>query len=140
MTPNNGSRVTPLESIMTVVVLKYTLMIANSIRKARQQRAITQCEADYLIAMSEDSVPASSTRALIAAEGAPDFLYAALYFSTMIWQSGEAAGRDAKARTGYKFATFLLSQESSEHDPYWSANLLRDFYEAHEESTQKAVA
>ena len=125
---------------MTIVVLKYTLMIANSIRKARQQRAITQCEADYLIAMSEESYPAASTRELIAAQGAPDFLYAALYFSTMIWQSGEAAGRDMEARTGYKLANFLLSQELSEHDPYWSANLLRDLYEAHTESTRKAVA
>jgi len=125
---------------MTVVVLKYTLMIATTIRKARQQRAITQCEADYLLATSEDSYPAASTRELIGVEGAPDLLYAALYFSTMIWQSGEASGRDMEERAGYKFATFLLSQESSEHDPYWSANLLRDFYEAHEESTRKAVA
>ena len=125
---------------MTIVVLKYTLMIANSIRQARQQRAITQSEAEYLSAMSEESYPAASTRALIGAQGAPDFLYAALYFSTMIWQSGETAGRDTKASAGYKFATFLLSQESSEHDPYWSANLLREFYEAHEESTRKAVA
>ena len=125
---------------MTIVVLKYTLMIADSIRKARQQRIITQSEAEYLGAMSEDSYPAASTRELIGAQGAPDFLYAALYFSSMIWQSGEAAGRDAEARAGYKFAQFLLSQESSEHDPYWSANLLRDFYEAHEDSAQKAVA
>ena len=94
---------------MTIVVLKYTLMIANSIRKARQQRAITQCEADYLIAMSEESYPAASTRELIGAQGAPDFLYAALYFSTMIWQSGEAAGRDMEARAGYKLAYFLLA-------------------------------
>ncbi len=125
---------------MTIVVLKYTLMIANSIRKALQQRAITQREAEYLSAMSEESYPAESTRELIGAQGAPDFLYAALHFATMIWQSGEAAGRDAKASAGYKFAQFLLSQESSEHDPYWSATLLRDFYDAHEESTQKAVA
>ncbi len=125
---------------MTILVLKYTLMIANSIRKARQQRAITQSEAEYLSAMSEESYPAASTRELIGAQGAPDFLYAALYFSSMIWQSGEAAGRDAEARAGYKFAQFLLSQESSEHDPYWSTTLLRDFYEAHEESTRKAAA
>ncbi len=125
---------------MTIVVLKYTLMIANSIRKALQQRAITQCEAEYLSAMSEESYPAASTRELIGAQGAPDFLYAALHFSTMIWHSGEAAGRDTKARAGYKFAQFLLSQESSEHDPHWAATLLRDFYEAHEELTRKAVA
>ena len=125
---------------MTIVVLKYTLMIADSVRKARQQRIITQSEAEYLGAMSEDSYPAAATRELIGAQGAPDFLYAALYFSTMIWQSGEAAGRDAKARAGYKFAQFLLSQASSDHDPYWSANLLRDFYEAHEDSALKAVA
>ena len=125
---------------MTVVVLKYTLLIANSIRKARQQRVITQCEADYLIAMNEDSYPASSTRALIAAEGAPDFLYAALHFSTMIWQSGEAADNEMEASAGYKLATFLLSQESPEHDSFWAAKLLREFYDAHEELTQRAVA
>lgn len=44
---------------MTIVLLKYTLMIATSIRKARQQRAITQSEADYLCAMSQDSSAAS---------------------------------------------------------------------------------
>jgi hypothetical protein len=125
---------------MTIVVLKYTLMIANSIRQARQQRAITQSEAEYLSAMSEESYPAASTRALIGAQGVPDFLYAALYFSTMIWHSGEAAGDDKEARAGYKLARFSLSQESPEHDSFWAAKLLRDFYEAHEESTQKAVA
>ena len=90
--------------------------------------------------MSEESCPAASTRALIGAQGAPDFLYAGLHFSTLIWYSGEAAGCDTKARAGYKFAQFLLSQESSEHDPHWAATLLRDFYEAHEESNRKAVA
>jgi hypothetical protein len=125
---------------MTIVLLKYTLMIATSIRKARQQRAITQGEADYLSVMSKDSFPASSTKALIGAKGAPDFLYAALHFSTLIWQSGEAAGRDMEASAGYKLATFVLSQESPDHDSLWAAKLLRDFYEAHTELTRDAAA
>ena len=90
--------------------------------------------------MSEDSYPAASTMGLIAAQGAPDFLYAALNFSTMIWQSGEAAGNEMEASAGYRLATFLLSQESPEHDSFWAAKLLRELYEAHEQLTQKAVA
>lgn len=125
---------------MTIVVLEYTLMIANSIRKARQQRIITLSEADYLSVASKDGVPAASTRALIGAKGAPDFLYAALHFATMIWQSEDAAGHYTEARAGYKFARFLLSQESPEHDSLWAANLLRELYEAHEESSRKAAA
>jgi hypothetical protein len=62
--------------------------------------------------------------------GAPDFLYAALHFSILIWQSGEATGRDEEASAGYKFANFALSYESPDHDPLWAAKLLRDFYEA----------
>ena len=131
---------TPQESRMTIVVLKYTLMIADSIRKARQQRAITQSEAEYLGAMSEGSYPAASTRELVGAQGAPDFLYAALHFSTLIWQSGEVEGQDMEAAAGYKLATFVLSQESPDHEPLWAAKLLRDFYEAHEESNRKAAA
>jgi hypothetical protein len=125
---------------MTIVLLKYTLMIATSIRKARQQRAITQSEADYLSVMSNDSFPASSTRALIGAKGAPDFLYAALHFSTLIWQSAEATGRDEEASAGYKFANFVLSQESPDHDPLWAAKLLRDFFDAHAELTRDVAA
>ncbi len=125
---------------MTIVVLKYTLMIANTIRKARQQRAITQSEADYLVAMSKNSLPASATNVLVGEKGAPDFLYAALHFSTMIWQSSEAAGRDMEASAGYKLATFVLSQESPDHDPLWAAKLLRDFIDAHAEQTRDAAA
>jgi len=65
--------------------------------------------------------------------------HAGLHFSTMIWQSGEAADRDAEARAGYKLAQFMLSIESPSHDSYWAAKLLREFYVAHEESTQDTV-
>ena len=125
---------------MKIAVLNYTLMITSSIRKAKEHGAITQYQADYLYAMAKNSFPASSTKALINEKGAPDFLYAALYFATMIWQSGEAAGRDVKARAGYKLAQFVLSQESSAYDSYWAAKLLREFYDAHKESTQDTVA
>ena len=124
---------------MTIVVLNYTLMITDLIRKAKKRGAITQHEADYLIAMAQNSFPAASTAALVNDKGAPDFLYAALYFSTMIWQLGDAAENDVKARAGYKLAQFVLSQESPGHDSYWAAKLLREFYDAHEESTQDTV-
>ena len=84
--------------------------------------------------MVAESVPASSTEALIYAKGAPDFLYAALFFSTLIWQSGEVAGRDVDAQAGYKLAKFALHNETPEHDPYWAANLLRGLYDAHQEA------
>ncbi len=125
---------------MTIVVLKYKLMITGLIRKAKKRGAITQHEADYLFSMAQNSFPAASTTALVSNKGAPDFLYAALYFSTMIWQSGEAAENDVKARAGYKLAQFVLSQESPAHDSYWAAKLLREFYDAHKESTQGTVA
>jgi hypothetical protein len=83
--------------------------------------------------MATNSVPAASTTALISEKGAPDFLYAALHFSTMIWQSGEASELDARARAGYKLAKFVLSDQSPAHDSYWAAKLLREFYNAHEE-------
>ena len=125
---------------MKIAVLNYTLMITSSIRKAKKHGAITQHEADYIYAMVKNSYPASSTAALISEKGAPDFLYAALHFATMIWQVGDAAGRDAEARAGYKLAQYVLSQESPAHDPYWAGKLLREFYNAHEESRQDTVA
>ncbi len=121
---------------MTIVVLKYTLMMTDLIRKAKKRGAITQHEADYLISMAQNSFPAASTTAPVCDKGEPDFLYAALNFSTMIWQSGDAAENDVKARAGYKLAQFVLSQESPGHDSYWAAKLLREFYDAHEELTQ----
>ncbi len=124
---------------MTVVVLHSTLMFTGLIRKAEKCGAITRHEADYLIRMAQDSFPAVSTTALVRNKGAPDFLYAALYFSTMLWQSGEAAEDDVKAGAGYKLAQFVLSQESPAHDSYWAAKLLRELYNAHEESTQNLV-
>ena len=78
---------TPQESKMSIGVLQYNWKISATIRKARIQGAVSQQEADYLDAMATASSAASSTLALINARGAPDFLYAALYFSTSVWQS-----------------------------------------------------
>ena len=124
---------------MTIVVLDFTLMITRLIRKARNSGAIAQHEADYLTSMARNSNPAASTTALVSSKGAPDFLYAALHFSTLIWQSGDVADSDVKARAGYMLAQFVLSQESPEHDSYWAAKLLREFYDAHSKSTQHTV-
>lgn len=124
---------------MTISVLKYTREITFTIRDAKRQGAISQREADYLHRMVENSSPASSTLTLVIEKGVPDFLYAALYFSTLIWMSGEADQRDADARAGYKLAQFALRKESPEHDPYWAAKLLQELYDAHEESKQYAA-
>jgi uncharacterized protein YdbL (DUF1318 family) len=125
---------------MSIGVLKYNWMISSTIHKAKGQGVISEQEAGYLKAMAATSHSASSTLALISARGAPDFLYAALYFSTSVWQSGEAAGCDAKAKAGYRLAGFVLSQESPAHEAYWAAKLLRELYEAHEESAPGAIA
>ena len=119
---------------MAVGILQYDWKIGATIREAAKQGVISQSEDDYLRAMVAESVPASSTEALIYAKGAPDFLYAALFFSTLIWQSGEVAGRDVDAQAGYKLAKFALHNETPEHDPYWAANLLRGLYDAHQEA------
>jgi len=125
---------------MSIGVLQYNWRISATIRKARIRGAISQHEADYLNSMATASSAASSTLALANAGGTPDFLYAALYFSTLLWQSSEADGRDAEAMAGYKLAQFFLSQEAPAHEPYWAAKLLREFYDAHEESAQDAIA
>ena len=119
---------------MAVGILQYEWRIIKAIRQAEKQGAVSQSESDYLCVMAEESVQAVSTAALVNANGAPDFLYAALFFSTLIWQSGEVAGRDAEAQAGYKLATFVLGDESPEHDPYWAAMLLRGLYDAHQEA------
>ena len=124
---------------MTIVVLHFRLTISGMIRKARKCGAVTRIEADYLMQMAQDGLPAATTMALVRDKGSPDFLYAALYFSTLIWQSGESADDEAEARAGYKLAEFVLSQKAPDHDSYWAAKLLREFYEAHEKSTQDNV-
>ena len=123
---------------MTISVLKYICKITSTIRDARKQGAISQHEADYLHGMVENSSPAASTSTLVIEKGVPDFLYATLYFSTMIWMSGEAAERDADAQAGYKLAHFALRKELPAHDPYWAAKLLQELYDAHDESIQYA--
>ena len=124
---------------MVVPILKYTLMIKTSIRGALKSGAISVHEAEYLNSMARTSDATTSTMALINHEGAPDFLYAALYFSTKLWVLGEAIGRDADSSAGYKFAQFLLSQEAPEHEPCWAAKLLRDFYESHTASMAEPI-
>lgn len=119
---------------MTLGILQYNWKIDSTIRRAEKQGAISTSEHDYLCAMVEESVPASSTAALINANGMPDYLYAALFFSTLIWQSGELDGRDDEAQAGHKLATFVLHEESPAHDPYWAASLLRGLYDAHQEA------
>ena len=121
---------------MSIGLLKYSWKISGAIRTARRQGAISSQESDCLKSKVSASGAASSTAALISAQGAPDFLYAALYFSTLLWQSGEAAQCNAKAKAGFKLAQFVLSQESPEHEPYWAAKLLRELYEAHAENSQ----
>jgi len=124
---------------LTIAVLNYTLLITRLILKARRNGVISQHEADYLRSMAQNSPTAESTRELVGNKGAPDFLYAALYFSTMIWQSGDAADNDTEARAGYMLAQFVLSQESPGHEPFWATKLLREFYDDHAGSTQPAV-
>ena len=115
-------------------------MLNRLIQKASRCGVISVAEADYLRAMAQNSIPASSTRGLVGDKGAPDFQYAALHFSTMIWQAGDAAEDDAKARAGYMLAQFVLSQESPGHDIFWATKLLRDFYDTHAEATSDAAA
>lgn len=121
---------------MTNVVLHFTLRITGLIRKAMKHGSISPHEADYLMRMTQDSFASMSTNALISDKGAPDFQYAALYFSTMIWRLGEVAEIDVEAGAGYKLALFVLSRESPAHDAYWAAKVLREFYDSHEKSTQ----
>ena len=121
---------------MSIGILKYSWKISATIRTARRQGAISGQESDYLKSKVSASGAASRTAALLNAKGAPDFLYAALYFSTLLWQSGEANGEIAEAKAGYGLAQFVLSQESPVHEPCWAAKLLRELYEAHEENSQ----
>jgi hypothetical protein len=114
-------------------------MINRLILEAKKRGVITQHEADYLRSMVQNSVPAESTRALISSKGAPDFLYAALHFSTMVWWSGDAADCDVRARAGYALAQFVLSQESPGYDSFWATKLLRELYDAHAEPTRHTV-
>ena len=121
---------------MSIGLLKYSWKISGAIRTARRQGALSMQESDYLKSMVTTSGAASSTAMLINAKGSPDFLYAALYFSTLLWQAGEANGEIAEAKAGYKLAQFVLSQESPAHESYWAAKLLRELYDAHEENSQ----
>jgi hypothetical protein len=75
---------------MSVVLTKYQSKITGSIRAAQTHGAVTKREADCLCSMAINSFPAASTTALIHRDGAPDYLYASLYFATLVWQSGDA--------------------------------------------------
>ena len=92
---------------MSIGLLKYSWKISGAIRTARRQGAISGQESDFLKSRVSASGAASQTAALINAKGAPDFLYAALYFSTLLWQSGEANGEIAGAKAGYGLAQFV---------------------------------
>jgi len=125
---------------MSVVLTKYRSKITDSIRAAQLHGAVTEREADCLCSMAINSFPAASTTALIHGEGAPDYLYASLYFATLVWQSGDADRRKTQAKAGQKLARFILSQEKPAHDACWASNLLREFYDAHQESSQGTIA
>ena len=125
---------------MSIGLLKYNWKISGAIRTAKRQGALSRQESDYLRSMASASDCASSTATLINAKGSPDFLYAALYCSTLLWQSGEANGEIAEAKAGYKLAQFVLSQESPAHESYWAAKLLQELYDAHEDNDQKVSA
>ena len=125
---------------MSVVLRKYRSKITDSIRAAQLHAAVTKREADCLCSMAINSFPAASTTALIHGEGAPDYLYASLYFATLVWQSGDAEKRKTQAKAGRKLARFILSQEMPAHDACWASTLLREFYDAHQESSQGTIA
>jgi hypothetical protein len=125
---------------MPVILETYRSKITDSIRAAQWHEAITQREADCLCSMAINSFPAASTTALIQGKGAPDYLYASLYFATLVWQSGDADNRKTQAGAGQKLARFILSQEKPEHDTCWASSLLREFYDAHQESSLRTIA
>ena len=125
---------------MTIVAMKFRLMITSAIRNAKQNSAISQPEAEFLQSMAKNSLAASSTMMLLSKNGAPDFLYSALHFATMIWQTNEASGREFEAQAGYLLAQYVLKKESPAHDPCWAVKLLRELYEAHAELQPDTVA
>jgi len=125
---------------MSVVLTKYRSKITDSIRAAQLHGAVTEREADCLCSMAINSFPAASTTALIHGEGAPDYVYASLYFATLVWQSGDADNRKTQAKAGQKLARYILSQEMPAHDACWASTLLREFYDAHQESSQGTIA
>jgi hypothetical protein len=125
---------------MTVVVSTFRTEITKSIRAAQLRGEITRREGDCLVSMARNSFPAAATTALINEGGAPDYLYAQLYFATAVWQSGDASERKTQAMAGQKLARCILTQEMPDHDRCWAAKLLREFYEAHEGSSGETIA
>lgn len=106
----------------------FVARITDVILKAKRHGDITRQEADYLVSMATDSPAATSTRALLSQEGAPDFSYAALHFAAKVWRMGDADENDIDARAGYMLAQYVLTQELHETDAYWAAKLLREVY------------
>lgn len=119
---------------MAVTDFNFRIRIKNSITAARKRGRLSHVEAKRLYAVLQDSDAATETLELIHSEGTPDYLYTALYFTTRIWQLGEASGCDIMSQAGYNLARFLLAHEAPQDDPHWAAQLLHEFYEAHEES------
>ena len=125
---------------MTVVVPIFRTKITTRIRAAQQDDAITEREGDCLVLMAGNSFAAASTNALINDGGAPDYLYAELYFATLVWQSGDASGRCTQAKAGQKLSRFILSRAETDHDPCWASKLLREFYDAHQDASRETIA
>ena len=125
---------------MTVALSTFHTEITRSIRAAQLHGEITRREGDCLVSMAKNSFPAASTTALINEGGAPDYLYAQLYFSTLVWQSGDATARKTQAMAGQKLARFILTQEMPDHDRCWASKLLREFYDAHVASSGDTIA
>ena len=125
---------------MTVVVSTFQTQITSSIRAAQLHGEITQREGDCLVSMVRNSFPAAATAALINDGGAPDYLYAQLYFATSVWQSGDALDRKTQAMAGQKLAKYILIQEMPDHDRCWATRLLNEFYEAHAASSGETIA
>lgn len=125
---------------MTVVISTFRTEITKSIRAAQLHGEITQREGDCLVSMAGNSFPAAATTALIHDGGAPDYLYAQLFFATLVWQSGDATDRKTQAMAGQKLARFILMQEMPDHDRCWASKLLREFYDAHVASSGDTIA
>ena len=121
---------------MAVTDFDFRIRIKNSIKAARARGRLSHVEAKRLYAVVQESDAAAETLELIRSEGTPDYLYSALYFTTRIWQLGEAAGCDIMSQAGYNLARFLLAHEAPHDDPHWAEQLLQEFYAAHQESIQ----
>lgn len=128
------------EGHLGTVVHHYRILITNLVRKAKTCGHLSCEEADYLLTKSQQVSHGETSTTADGIIGAPDFLYTVLYFATRIWHQGETAEDDLQARAGYLLAQFALMQDSPEHDPYWTAKLLRELFDAHREEPAVALS